>query len=232
MYREAFGEVIEIIIGSSKTKFIAIKQVICARSKFVETACSERWESGRTGTITLEDQDPAIFSIWMSWLWFGSIDNAASLIDLNPTDKSQKEQPQLDQWEQLAECYVLGDFLQAPEFCNAIMDSMLKNAEYYSREFRKLSGTDRQDIEYIWTNTVAGSPLRRLVLDNAADFQANMDNLKDSPPSYGLQQYFFDLASLVTSNRVQQVTALKPWKKDICATYHHHPGKPEGYACI
>ncbi|KAG4414299.1 hypothetical protein IFR04_012545 [Cadophora malorum] len=51
----------KIVVGKEKIEFYIPEDVICDVSEFFRAACSQDWESGRTGIVTLENEDPKLF---------------------------------------------------------------------------------------------------------------------------------------------------------------------------
>lgn len=76
--RETFESSLKVVVGcgNGQKTFYVTKSLICENSEFFKAACNERWESGRTNTITLLDDSPKIFSLFLTWLLTGDIENA------------------------------------------------------------------------------------------------------------------------------------------------------------
>ena len=230
---EDYGDVIEIIVGSKETKFVAHKYMVCAKSAFFMAACDKRWGSGRTCRVMLEEQSPEIFAIFMSWLISGELHEAATFIDLPDVATGEKVPATTfnARWNQLARCFILGDFLQAAEFKNTVVDALLEDQKRYSKDYNKLGGTAAREIILVWANTTKDAPIRRIVLDMAASQIDNLRYLEDEATDAAMQEYLFELASRLIGHRWGRFTAQCPWLKDVCSSYHQHPGMPEGYSC-
>lgn len=70
-FRDSFSVSLKVLVGPEKTEFYIPKGLICGKSKFFKAACNEEWESGKTNTVTLEDDDPKLFSIFLTWVVTG-----------------------------------------------------------------------------------------------------------------------------------------------------------------
>ena len=162
----------------------------------------------------------------------GDIKNAAEYLDSDTwTEVQECEDNQLAM--QLTECYALGNFLLAENFCNTIMNLFIAKAKSIYDKFQNLYGTGAANTEHIWKTTNASSPLRRMMLDLhiAGYAQYEDDEIGCSLP---LQIFYRDLA--VTAMGAyheydENHEVLKyPWEGDVCR-YHMHQGKPSGFSC-
>ena len=227
---ETFLDLVEIIVGSTKTRFLAHTAAICAKSDFFKAACNERWESGRTRTVTLEDYDVGHFTIFMCWLVTGELNKASSYVEVESNDETKMKTSLEKQWKQLAACRILGDFLQASDFKNSVMDSLQKNQRIYDENCSMIGGSGFDDILLVWANTVTGSPLRRILLDKFAGFSKLLLSPSNLKPCQALVDFYYDLASLMIKNRKTQSWQPNPWNQNPCI-YYEHPGKPSDYSC-
>ncbi|XMA18695.1 hypothetical protein WAI453_011486 [Rhynchosporium graminicola] len=89
--------------------------MICHQSEFFRSACNPRWESGKTNTITLNEEDSVIISIFLSWLYTSDIKHNEGYISIDgkeaPCDTILKTH-----WMQLVQCFVFGEMLMATTF--------------------------------------------------------------------------------------------------------------------
>jgi len=203
--------------------------LICEQSPFFKAACNERWESGRSGTITLEDDDPKLFSIFLTWILTGDIGNAAECLAMEWETRKDGHYA----FMQLAKCYVLGDVLQSSTFCNYIIDVIVSQSERYSVQFGYMMGTAPSEIEYIWTSTASTSPLCCVILDTMA-----ADGAPDDDPTAALSvlrcsgwaEFYYDLCQRLFKAFRNEEELEPAWKKESCI-YHTHPDQVEGYTC-
>ena len=197
---------------------MAYKSMLVERSGYFEAACHEHWESGRTRVITLEDQEPDIVAIFVAWVLTGSVKSSAKLIELPAAEQeAARKVASHEQWMQLAKCYVLGDYLQAPGLQNAVIDLLLQNMQLAYDELKTI-----EHIEYVFANTTAGSPLRSIILE-AMSSQCPDPHVRN-------EEYLWDLAHMVMEKYNNGTPKEPPWKKVRCH-FHKHPDQSEGYIC-
>jgi hypothetical protein len=103
----------------------------------------------------------------------------------------------------------------------------------YSRRFDKwhkvAAGSTPDHIRYVWSNTVAGSPLRGIIVDNyvaGADAQ-HMEALSSIT---GIANFYGEVAKKELNSLKTTKSSQPSWKKSLCS-YHEHPDQPEGYSC-
>jgi len=140
--------------------------LICEYSEFFKAACNEHWESGKTNTVILAEDDPIIFSIFLTWLVSGDVNRSADLLPfLNPCQEKATKIFSRKHLMQLVKCYVLGDALQAEQFCNSIMDAIVSRCEQFKKSHNSIPCSTAPVINYIIENTKSKSPLLELLLD-------------------------------------------------------------------
>lgn len=138
---------LSVIVGPEKAEFAVHKDIICARSKYFATACSQRWEEGRMKVVPLPDVDSATFQMYMDWM-----------LKLKLVYDKKLPTP-------LIKLYLLGDFLDDVSLRNKAM-SLLFSLEVCPSEL---------SVNFIWNNTLHGSLLRNWVIDLIAWRQAPSD---------------------------------------------------------
>jgi hypothetical protein len=212
--------------------------LICSKSEFFKTACKPEWECGKTDTVTLDDDDPTIFGMFLTWLKASAkgVPNLLHIVDkpLDNTVTSRYLTQHL--YENLVRCFILGDLLQAPAFQNAIMDCVIILAKDYSIQFKQLLSSRPEDIGEIYDHTLKGSPLRKFILDGIVS-RMNPDQFIETVVDdllYSNQEFIKELlhASLSTIHamEINRGVVQSPWEKNRCH-YHIHPDKPAGYKC-
>jgi len=212
-----YDDIVEIIVGVNKTKFRVHAYKLSQASNFFKAACSSLWECGRTRTITLDDQDPGIFAIFISWLLNETFNKTESFVDLDLEGEARKWTA-MQQWTQLCYCYFLGDFLQSDGFKNQVVNYLLLNKRLQAEETKTVSGTRPKDIKLVWANTVSGSPLRRMILDHSV-VSGCTKQLESQAPCTEFHEYLCELMALFVERRKQAKKGLKPWQQDKCF-YH------------
>ncbi|KAH6711337.1 hypothetical protein BKA61DRAFT_487059, partial [Leptodontidium sp. MPI-SDFR-AT-0119] len=63
---DSFQQQLCVIIGETKTEMFVQKSMVCEQSESFKPVCNPHWESGKTNTITLEEDGPVIFSIFLT----------------------------------------------------------------------------------------------------------------------------------------------------------------------
>jgi hypothetical protein len=187
----SFGASIKIVVGENKQKFYFRKDLICPISRFFEAIhITEEQISERERVITLEKEDPDIFTIFAAWLTSGSIRAAkilkeAATLDIRNSSKSSDLSSTciwstfkamikgMDaQFYQLLECYYLGCFLQAERFLNYIMDRIVGLVRWRTEILKKrqaerydVLATTGTQIQKFYQRTSKDSPLRQFILE-------------------------------------------------------------------
>lgn len=165
--------------------------------------------------VDFDNTEPVIFGIFLTWILTGNLRNSGNLI--NNVDDDPEVRPQ--QWKQLVDCYILGDFLQAPGFKNSVMDELLRVLEARN----DTAGLPRAAIEYIFKNTVHGAALRQLVL--------HLVHVNGTFPALEDREFCYELAQYLMSDAVKHAkNPSQPWKRAKCE-YHEHPDQSAGYTC-
>ncbi|KAL4904479.1 hypothetical protein BDW74DRAFT_179053 [Aspergillus multicolor] len=125
------------------------------RAKWVLTlARPKRTLEAKERIVELPEQDPDVFALFVHWLYFKTIpvahDNMGAEEDV--------------EYMELAKAYVLGDMLVSPAFKNVAIDIMVEkslapkmNGSLYYPKIKV--------IQYIHSNTLNGSKIRRLLVD-------------------------------------------------------------------
>lgn len=191
------------------------KQRICEKSQFLKAACNPHWESGKTNTITLEDEDPVFFSLFLAWHFTGRLRNAAEFVELAIEDEERFDETReiwISVWRdsaeaqflQLCKSFILEEFLQANKFCDHIMSVMTDLTEhYYCKDSKFVPGMSDQVREVIWAGTApdwydeaccSSSPLRRFLLDLHIEAVDGPYASSDGPLTQALGDFWSDLA--------------------------------------
>jgi hypothetical protein len=169
--RESFTvEPLKVIVGSKKQIFFINKDLICAESEFFKAACKKEWSAGRENTVTLAEDDPIIFGVFLVWLSTGDIEGmkellAAKHVPHDSDDESPENCARKEKYKQLASCFILGDSLQSTSFQNCLMDNICSLAKE-TDESGIPTVWDDDTLQTIYDNTTATSPLRKFSLDS------------------------------------------------------------------
>ncbi|KAG4431361.1 hypothetical protein IFR05_013158 [Cadophora sp. M221] len=203
--KDSFQQQLRVVIGEAKTEIFVQKSMVCEQSEFFKSACNPHWETGKTNTIALEEEDPIIFSIFLNWIYTGDIQNNEDYISIDekPTPSAATLK---SHWMQLVQCFTLGEMLMATNFKNAIIDLLFSKTDLKYLRTSWLSMLDIDIIEQVFI----GTP------------QAMGDFLEDSD-KLGMKsvQQFIGM----------KLKFKCPWEQKNRREYHEHPGKQAGYLC-
>lgn len=118
-------------------------ELICDCSLYFHEVFKNRFTQRRTEPVLLSDADPDTFAEFLAWAYCGEVFKGQSSVA----------------WIQLCRLWVLADKLGAPKLQNLVI-------EHCNKRYDLDSGlVDRSAVEFVYNNTLPGSPLRRLVVD-------------------------------------------------------------------
>lgn len=156
---------IKVIVGAEKTPFQVHKHFICEVSPFFKTACNSTFWQSQTGTINLPACEPETFDIFlrMTYCRFLEFPQFPSGID-----------EAREWWLSIVKLYNLTQFLLTPALGNCVIDYITLSIKEKSISFTFFTSV----ISQVYSSTVAGSGLRRLIVAIAVwrPNQADLDN--------------------------------------------------------
>ncbi|KAM0717911.1 hypothetical protein Q7P37_006243 [Cladosporium fusiforme] len=95
-------EMVAILVGPQEERFIIHKDLIAAKSKFFQAACSKRWKEGQEKTVRLPEVEGSVFKAYFTWVY-------SNTVDISSGDHT-KEQDQ-DAQELIIDLYILADII-------------------------------------------------------------------------------------------------------------------------
>lgn len=149
-----YNELVLAVVGTSLggvEQFHVYKDLICARSKFFKSACSEAQEKRTHRRIRLTQTRPAVFKRYIIWIYSNDIDVTRS--------PSTKEGYYVDQCS-LIDLYRLGNVLDDLELRKRILRLLVTREEQH----KTLSSNECYSIAFCYPK-LRGSPLRNLMID-------------------------------------------------------------------
>lgn len=169
------------------------------------------WETSTSGSVTLAEEDPEAFEVYVHWLYFKTL----PVRNDNPGLEGNIE------YVQLAKSYALGEMLQDVNFKDAILDAILIKARSKTSDGRSWSPIGPA-IRYIYEGTPESSAARRLMVDlytyhGQGDWLTKWASKDDLP-----KQFLLDLAIAVLAKRPQPLSSLAP-KVGTCEYHEHLP---------
>ncbi|KAL6824003.1 hypothetical protein V8C40DRAFT_247034 [Trichoderma camerunense] len=211
------GRALTVTVGSTNpVTFSVHEHLICATSDYFKTAMKGHWETSTSGSITLKEEDPEVFEIYMHWLYFETL-------------PVQNDNPGLEgntEYIQLAKSYALGELLQDTNFKDAVLDGILLKC--------RSNATDGQSwfpvgpaIRHIYDGTPESSPARRLLVDlytyhGRGDWLTDWASKDDLP-----KQFLLDLAVETLETRACPPVPLS----QVRGTCEYHEHQPDPNSC-
>ncbi|EPE24751.1 hypothetical protein GLAREA_08604 [Glarea lozoyensis ATCC 20868] len=170
---------LKVVVGKDESQkmFYIQKELICSESEFFAIACKDAWKSGRDNTVTLAENDPEIFGVFLVWLTTRDIQNADGVLSLEFVEQEFGKGKQNDafkdatvnsasaQFDLLARCYGFGDFIQSMGFCNCAMDHIISISHHVWKGSNKIIGVAARHIKLVYPLTKVNSRLRQFCID-------------------------------------------------------------------
>lgn len=189
----------------NKPKFLIYKTFACHHSVYFDRAFNGIFAEADTQSITFRT-DPEIFGILAKWMYTGKI-----------CDDGEKEEPTN---LKLARLWILGDELLIPQLQNDFLSF------YYNRTIAQGSNESEasdidgylgmKDYEYVWKNTMPGSPLRKLLMQyvgTGVEFAWFKENCSRFPPEMLSEIAIFQCGQLRAHEDDVNTEDLFDWKK-------------------
>lgn len=197
------------MVGPKRVKFGVHKGILIRRSAFFRAALTGTFKEATEGTVTLQEDSPKVFEVFVSWLYTGKLENT---VDEIPTPCSFKR---------LAELYIFADRYDVPILRNDAIDALVK----HSQENLQISTSI---FRMVYDATPPKDPLRRLLVDIMTldtDIHESVVAYRESYPA----EMLLDML-VVSSERIDALLSGSgngrwPWKRtksSICSSYHTH----------
>ena len=155
------GDVATVFIGKDKTRFVVHAKLLISCSPFFEKALRGEFQD-KTMTVTLPEDEPDTFATFLRWLYSDTI------------DVSEQKNP----FTRVVRLWVLADRLQIPTLKNKAM--RLIPAAYQRQNLWSMTTAT---VNWLYSNTTAGSPMRRVFVDLAVG-KASLATLKSGTSAY------------------------------------------------
>ncbi|KAG9565229.1 hypothetical protein KCU71_g5461, partial [Aureobasidium melanogenum] len=232
-----------ILIGPDQKKFVIHQALLCGKSQYFTKALTGSFVESKTRVVRLEDVSPMLFRMFVSWLYDGKIvyttsDGRSTIkqdfksLESMPRDHSYDElQMKVDDtstWpcEVLVELYILADRLDTKGLRIQAIDTM---AELLLQRRKRLCFTA---YSYIYANTTAKSPLRKLAVHVLAYHTRH--NLAEQafwmhPPHELAITALLMNSTMIKDSSPRKDKNLMPYR-DMCL-YHEHADEEEKKAC-
>ena len=183
-------ETVTIKVGTEGSIYTVHSALLRKRSKFFANAMKPEWSGSLPirPPIDLTDEDPAIFEIYLHWLYFSAL----------PTKAEGQGNAELDvEFCTLSKCYVLGEKLMAIGFKNTIIVAFTEAKYEPPRLSHPCPG--ELPVTIIYKETPENSPARKLLVEMWAMYaRAEWEHILVKMPS----EFKVDLIRSLVNNRV------------------------------
>lgn len=180
-----------VSVGEPAKEFTIVKSIATRSSKYFEVALANCWKEGREKRIELPKHLASTFEGYLQWLYT----NEVTLTDT------------ANVFQQLCYFYVLGDYLDDPNFCNAIID------RFMAVRVKNNRAPHPKAVESAWTTTHEDSSLRSLILHmwSGASITVMLEIFESGPDRYGAMAIDFFKHLLMS----YQLKARRPTTEDV-----------------
>lgn len=145
--RTLSGGIASLNVGTPGTPFDVHLELLCDSSPHFNSLFNDRFATVPPATVRLPDDDPDTFTEFLNWVYYGTI------------FQNQLHPP----WIELFRLWVLADKFEVPELQNLVVTRCKKKLDY-----QKNGVLATNTINYVYNNTVPGSPLRQMTVDTFA----------------------------------------------------------------
>jgi hypothetical protein len=161
-----------------RKKFVIHKEFACHYSPFLQAAFTSNSAEGESQSMELQDVEEEVFALFVQWLYTQQI---ATAEDDFPAA------------ELLIKLWLLAEKLRVPELQNQVVDTIERR--------RAATGTVSTGmLRFIYSNTVVGSPLRRLIVDHCALYLGSVLFALEEKEEY-TRESLFDIVSVLLRYR-------------------------------
>ncbi|KAM0244828.1 hypothetical protein ACHAQJ_010712 [Trichoderma viride] len=203
------GRALTVTVGSTTpVTFSVHEHLICRNSDYFKTAMKAYWKSSTSGSVTLKEEDPEVFEVYLHWLYCETL----------PVQNDSPGQEGNIEYEQLAKAYALGEMLQDVNFKDAVLDAIMIKSRSKASDGRCWYPIGPA-IRYIYEGTPESSAARRLLVDmytyqGRGEWLTEWVNKDDLP-----KEFLLDLAIAALNKRPQPLAH----KKGSCEYHEHLP---------
>jgi hypothetical protein len=169
-----FDNIITVLVGPEKQRFVLHQEPVCARSKFFKAACSRRWLEGQERFVRLPTVKAETFRTYSSWVYSDGV------LDITWSEPSDASLTSVED-EIFADVYLLGDKLDDIKLRTEATKMLLGCLRKHSR-LLGISAMTR-----IYESTIRGSLLRKLLVDMSVELQQRENFsavVADYPPEF------------------------------------------------
>lgn len=165
--------------GEDEQSFQVHKNFICHYSPYFNAAFNGRFLEGTTQALDLDDTNPKVFSLFVTWLYTQQIKDGGEKL---------KRKDMADMW-------MLADKVLVPQLQNQVMKVLLSKDDL-------TGGFDRSAVERIYENTSEDSPLRLFTVGSL------LQRFRESGPKVAPKYEIFPRELLVSALEVIRTQAI------------------------
>lgn len=211
--RSDYCDSFKVLVGEHEKEFALHQALACQTSEFFRASCHSDWKEAKERVIRLPEVAEATFAIYLGWLYTSQIE----LIQ-GEDGEEVKYTPELatniksEVYDRLLDAYLLGDFIQDDNFCNAVVDRSLALC------FALRMSPGHYSICKLWTR-LPKSKMARLFVDMYSAATSHVDvrhEALDLPPGFVLE-----IAATMIEERHMTNSKRSPANRPKCF-YHEH----------
>jgi hypothetical protein len=220
-YHRFGGDIITILVGPEAiaTRYFIHADLASKHSSFFQTCLKTGWKESAERIVRLPDlpaDSAAVFEDFLSLLYTGKVYSIVR--------GQERHADGAEEWVRLGNAWILGEVLLSTSFKDAVVDAMM----------HKISSDDCMptfEILPIYRHSPAGSPIRRLMVDIAANHWSEHSALSietDDDPA--ILATFFQSVTIALMKRALQPKPAKKVKDPLGqlsqCLYHDHGVEP------
>lgn len=181
-------------------------------SRYIQSALKNDWKEGQEKHVSLTEHEPDALEAYINWLYTEEVTlkDAEEKCQHHETSSSQQTRESDCRFKhslKLVKMYILGDYLNDMQFCNAVIDVL---------EYMKGCPPGIDAIIWVWAHTMRGCPLRTLILERwAASLDTGAATTVEFMKKHDLnvpKEFLFDFLALMGA-QLSSVRARRPKAK-------------------
>jgi hypothetical protein len=161
--RTLSGGIASLNVGTPETPFDVHIELLCDSSPYFNNLFNDRFDRVPPATVRLPDDDPDTFTEFLNWVYRGTI------------FQNQLHPPLIE----LFRLWVLAQKFEVPELQNLVVTRCKQKLDY-----QKKGVLPTNTINYVYNNTIPGSPLRQMTVNIFAQraTKANFSRYREEVP--------------------------------------------------
>ncbi|KAL8751310.1 MAG: hypothetical protein Q9184_006112 [Pyrenodesmia sp. 2 TL-2023] len=207
------GEVVTVLVGPEKEAFHVHKTLLMSKSAFFRGAFECGFKEAINKTLTLDEDDPDCFSRYILWVYNQVLEPIRSSRVICEAERGRM------MLERYCKLFILADKLGSEPLQNLCIDLV---HEYASNHGSRKDHLDATIVNYVWDNTMEGSPLRAILIDLTA-WGTPISRVPDlvNPKS----EFLFEALRACSERSYHSWEG--PLDANKCQTYHVHRDKSD-----